>query len=213
MKITLGIVDDHSLFVSSLKLLIGTFPGFEVIATAVSGQSLLDSLSKLPTPPDIVLADVNMDEMNGLEVVQHIARRYPLVKQVALSMKDDDVSIIGMLRAGCCAYLLKGIDPAELERALLEVSHTGYYNADGSNIRYRRLAQDARREPGVHLSEKEKIFLKRACSDLTYKQIAAEMNLSERTIDGYRESLFAKLNVQSRVGMALEAIRLNFVTL
>jgi DNA-binding NarL/FixJ family response regulator len=213
MKITLALVDDHTLFLSSLPHLINTFPGLEVVATATSGQALLDRLASLPSPPDIVLVDVEMEEMNGLEVVRRLNQLYPLVRLVALSMKDDDLTIIGMLRAGCCAYLLKGMDPGELERALLEVYQTGYYNADGSNIRYRRLAQQARQEPGVHLTEKEKVFLRLACSDRTYKQIAGEMNLSERTIDGYRESLFGKLNVQSRVGMALEAIRLHFMQL
>jgi DNA-binding NarL/FixJ family response regulator len=213
MKITLGLVDDHTLFVSSLPLLIQTFPGFEVIVTALNGHTLLEQLGTLPAPPDILLVDVEMEEMNGLEVVTQVARRYPLVKMVALTMKDDDVTIIGMLRAGCCAYLLKGIDGVELEKALQEVHRTGYYNADGSNIRYRRLAREAREEPGVRLTEKEKTFLRLACSDLTYRQIAGEMNLSERTIDGYRESLFEKFKVQSRVGMVLEAIRFRYVQL
>jgi len=213
MKITLGLVDDHNLFLSSLPLLIGTLPDLEVIVKATSGPLLLQRLAAMPSPPDIILVDVEMEEMSGPEVAHRIAERYPLVKLVALTMKDDDISIIGMLRAGCCAYLLKGINPSELERALLEVYHTGFYNADGSNIRYRRLVREAQAEPGIVLSEKEKIFLRLACSDLTYKQIAGEMNLSERTIDGYRESLFEKFNVQSRVGMALEAIRLHIVQL
>ena len=124
----------------------------------------------------------------------------------------DDISVINMIKAGCCAYLLKDIHPDELEKALTEVYTKGYYNADVSNINYRRLILKTK-EDTVHFTEREKTFLKLACSDLTYKQISAEMHLSERTIDGYREALFEKLNVQSRVGMVLEALRRNLVSL
>ena len=213
MKITLGIVDDQKLFVKALFELIKSFQDFEVIVDCADGETFLQRLGALPELPDLVLVDVKMDGMSGPEVAQAIGQRFPLVRIVALSSMDDDVAIIRMLRAGCCAYLLKSIDDIELKRALLEVHQTGYYNADGSNIRYRRLAQEARQDPGIHLNVRETQFLKLACSDLTYKQIAAKMSVAERTVDGYRESLFEKFNVQSRVGMALEAIRLHFVQL
>jgi DNA-binding NarL/FixJ family response regulator len=158
----------------------------------------------------MVLVDVEMEEMDGREVVGHITAGYPLVRQIALSMRDDEASIIAMLRAGCCAYLMKGIDPDDLEKALIEVHKTGYYNADGLNIHYRRLVD---KQPGIQLNVRELDFLQRACGDRTYKQIASDMNLSERTIDGYRESLFGKFKVQSRVGMVLEGIRHRFVKL
>ena len=212
MKITLGILDDQKLFVRALFELIKSFQVFEVVVDCADGETFLQRLAALPASPDMVLVDVKMDAMSGPEVAQAISQRFPLIKMVALSSIDEDVAIIRMLRAGCCAYLLKSIDDTELKRALLEVHETGYYNADGSNIRYRRLAQEAR-QPGVHLNNRETQFLKLACSDLTYKQIAGRMSVSERTVDGYRESLFEKLNVQSRVGMALEAIRLHYVEL
>lgn len=213
MKITLGIVDDQKLFVRALFELIKSFEDFEVVVDCADGETFIQRLAALPAAPDMVLVDVKMDAMNGPEVAGAIGQRFPLIKMIALSSIDEDVAIIRMLRAGCCAYLLKSIDDVELKRALLEVHKMGFYNADGSNIRYRRLAQEARQEPGVHLNGRETQFLKLACSDLTYKQIAAKMSVSERTVDGYRESLFEKLNVQSRVGMALEAIRLQFVDL
>jgi DNA-binding NarL/FixJ family response regulator len=217
MKITLGIIDDHQLFVRSLALLIESFNGsdvtFEVVADALGAGEFLQRLATLPAPPDIVLVDVSMPEINGIWTAEKIARLYPLTRMIALSTKDDDITVISMFRAGCCAYLQKDIHPNELRRALVEVNAHGFYNADSTNIRYRRLNQAAREEPGILLSEKEKLFLQLSCSDLTYKQIAGEMNMSERTIDGYRESLFEKFNVQSRVGMALEAIRRNYVHL
>ena len=133
------------------------------------------------------------------------------MKLVALSMNDNDTVIIEMIKAGCCAYLLKETHPDELEKALQEIHIKGFYNGDVSNINFRRLLL-AEKE-AIHITEKEKQFLQHACSDLTYKQIAALMFLSERTIDGYREILFGKLKVQSRVGLAMEAIRRGLVTL
>lgn len=211
MEITIGIADDQQLFMQSLSLLVSSFPSFRVSVNALNGQLLLQQLAAMPDQPDIVLLDVNMPVMDGISTARAIAESYPLIRTAALSMKDDDITIISMFRAGCCAYLLKDMHPTELEKALLEIYSKGFYNADPSNITHRRKA--AQKEAPPVINEKEKTFLRLACSDRTYKQIASEMHLSERTIDGYRESLFEKLNVQSRVGLALEAIRRNIVSI
>ncbi len=213
MKINIGIADDHQLFLKSLSILIESFPAFAISVDAVNGEMLLKRLELMKEVPEIILLDVNMPVMDGPRTARLITEKYPALKVVALSMKDDDGSIINMIRAGCCAYLLKDIHPDELEKALLEVHKTGYYNADISNLRYRRLLLKQQNEEKIHFSDREKTFLKYACSDLTYKQIADKMHLAERTIDGYRESLFQKLNVQSRVGMVLEALRRELVSL
>ena len=212
MKINIGLVDDHQLFLASLKVLIESFPTFSIVLEALNGEALLKKLEFVTVLPDILLLDVNMPVMDGANTAIVISSKYPEIKMVALSMKDDDVSVIKMIKAGCCAYLLKDISSDELEKALMEVYNKGYYNADISNINYRRLILKTKEEEIV-FTERERAFLKLACSDLTYKQIAMQMHLSERTIDGYRESLFQKLNVQSRTGMALEALRRNLVSL
>ncbi len=209
-KVSVGIVDDHHLFVRSLGLLVNSFDGFETRVEALNGEQILERLKSLADLPDILLIDVNMPGPDGIYTASVITEKYPLIKLVALSMNDDDLSIIGMIRAGCCAYLLKGIHPTELERALKEVAETGYYNGDTYNTNYRRLLQHKGRREET-LNERELVFLKLSCSELTYKEVAAQMHLSERTIDGYRESVFAKLKVQSRVGMVLEALRLKLV--
>jgi DNA-binding NarL/FixJ family response regulator len=210
---TIGIADDHQLFLKSLGILIGGFAGCEIVMDALNGEDLIHKLSVTISKPDILLIDVNMPVMDGERTARSISRSYPQIKMVALSMKDDDLSVIRMLRAGCCSYLLKDIHPTELEKALKEVYTRGYYNADTSNVNFRRLIIRENDTATLKISEREKEFLRLACSDMTYKEIAAEMILSERTIDGYRETLFEKLNVKSRVGMALEAIRRDLVTL
>ncbi|MDR6571015.1 two component transcriptional regulator, LuxR family [Chitinophaga ginsengisegetis] len=211
MKINIGIADDHQLFLKSLSLLVSGFAGFHIVAEAMNGREMLDKLAQLPALPDILLLDVNMPVMDGARATEAVLKLYPTVKVVALSMKDNDATIIEMLKAGCCAYLLKDIHPTELEKALTEIYTTGQYNNDASNVNYRRLLLQS--EQKQTLTEREREFLHLACSDLTYKAIAAKMNVTERTVDGYREILFNKLNVQSRTGMVLEALRRQLVTL
>ena len=213
MKITIGIADDHTLFLRSLSTLINGIPSFEVILEALNGEELLKELRRGVPAPDILLLDVGMPVLNGIKTAEIIAADYPTIKTVALSMKADDTTIISMFKAGCCSYLLKEIRPDELEKALLEIHAHGYYNADAINFNYRRLMHKNDENNGLSLSAREKEFLKYACSDLTYKEIATRMFVAERTIDGYRDTLFQKMNVKSRVGMALEAIRQNLVTL
>lgn len=211
MKTPIGIVDDHQLFLKSLSMMLKSFEIYDVVVEAVNGKELQDKFPKLPVKPAIMLIDVNMPLVNGVETAQWLHTTYPGIKLVALSMNDSDNIIIDMIKAGCCAYLLKETHPDELEKALYEIHTKGFYNGDVSNINFRRLLQSEK--DSVVITEKEKAFLQYACSDLTYKEIAGLMFLSERTIDGYRETLFNKMKVQSRVGLAMEAIRRGLVSL
>ena len=211
--INIGIIDDHQLFVKSLGLMLESFTNYNVVIEAFNGKDLQEKMKQKITVPDIILIDVNMPQMNGYETAKWLNEHYPQIKLVALSMNDDDHTIIDMIKAGCCAYLMKDTHPNELEKALTEINEKGYYNGDASNINYRRLMKSEQEKESLNINDRERNFLRLACSDKTYKQIASEMNLSERTIDGYREVLFQKLKVQSRVGLCLEAIRKQIVSL
>lgn len=211
MKIKIGIVDDHQLFLKSLVLMLQSFQNYDVVIEACNGKKLQEKIKNKKSIPEIMLVDVNMPVMDGVETATWLNENYPTIKLVALSQNDGDRAIIGMLKAGCCAYLLKDTHPNELEKALNEIYSKGFYNADASNINFRRFLQ--LEKESFRITDKEKKFLQLACSDETYKQIAGKMNLSERTIEGYRETLFQKFNVQSRVGLVLEAIRRELVTL
>ena len=202
--IRIGIADDHQLFVKSVSLLLHAIGGFEVVLEAANGHALMDALAKSNQPPDIILLDVNMPLMNGIETAAALIKTYPLIKVVALSMNTDDISLIGMIRNGCCAYLMKDISPAELQKALQEVHSKGYYNSENMQHNMHKLMTQNTQDL---FSEKELQFIKLACSDDTYREIALQMKVSERSVDMYREKVFEKLGVSSRTGMALEAVR------
>lgn len=213
MKVKIGIIDDHQLFLKSLGLMLSSFNNYDVVLEALNGKDMQEKIRNKKSVPEIMLIDVNMPVMDGIATAQWLNENYPAMKLVALSMNNNDNTIINMLKAGCCTYLLKDTHPDELEKALNEIAVSGRYNTDAGSINYRRLIVSKSGNEDLHLNEKEKIFLRLTCSDLPYKQIADEMKLSEGTIDGYRAMLFKKFNVQSRVGLVLEAIKRNLITL
>lgn len=213
MQTRIGIVDDHQLFLKSLTLLLETFGEYLVVVEALNGMDLQEKMKSLDELPELMLIDVEMPKMDGVETATWLNETYPAIRLIALSMNDTEGLVIEMLKAGCCAYLLKDTHPTEFERALIEVRKNGYYNADARNILFRRMLKHADDSPSLHVNSKERTFLKLACSDLTYKQIAEEMQVSQRTVDGYRESLFHKFNVQSRVGLCMEALKKGIVKL
>ena len=213
MKTTIGLVDDHQLFLKSLGLMLASFNNYEVVIEASNGKELQTRLLASTIIPQVMLIDVAMPIMDGIATAKWLSINYPNIKLVALSMNDNDSSIISMIKSGCCAYLLKDTHPTELEKALDEIVKNGYYNGDISNVNYKRLLLAETKIEQLGITEREKEFLKLACSDMTYKQIASILQVNERSVDSYRETLFQKLKVQSRVGMALEAIRRGLVKL
>lgn len=211
MQYELAITDDHRLFTKSFEMMLNSFEKFWVTLEAHSGVELQQKLRSIKRLPDILLLDVSMPDMTGVEIAEWVADNYPGIKIAAVTMNDNDKCILAMLKAGCCSYILKNIHPSELEKALLEIAEKGYYNADTTNINFRRLIHAQNDE--VLLTERERQFLELACSDDTYKNIAGRMKVAQRTVDGYRDNIFKKFNVESRTGMVLEAVRRGLIRL
>ncbi|PZR29358.1 MAG: DNA-binding response regulator [Citrobacter freundii] len=207
-KIQVAIADDHSLLRNALAKLIGTFEGYTVIFEADNGKDLRNKIMQ-NVVPDIVLLDINMPEMDGFETTQWLHKNYPHIRILALSMLSDEKTIIKMFRLGAKGYLLKNTDPGELKQALDSIVDKNVYLSEYvSGKLVMGLHQEA--EPTskeVVLQEKEREFLRWVCSELSYKEIAEKMFLSPRTIDDYRQSLFNKLKVHSRVGLVMYAIK------
>ena len=209
IKTPLLIVDDHLLFSQALTGLINRFKKFKVLDQLENGQKLINYFKANNPLPEIVLMDINMPILNGIEATEWLKVNYPDVKVLALTMNDEESIIIKMLRAGACGYLLKDIQPKILLEALNQIKEKGVFYTDDITETLIR----AKKEEDIVLKQREIDFLTLACSDLTYKEIASKMALSPKTIDGYREVLFDKFNVASRVGMVLYAIKEKIVEL
>jgi DNA-binding NarL/FixJ family response regulator len=214
---SVAIVDDHVLLRNGLANLIRGLETYAVLFEANNGKDFIKQLQPRYLP-DIVLLDINMPEMDGYEIALWLKRNYPGIKILALSMYDNENAIIRMMKNGAKGYILKDIDPLEFRHALDSLMRKGFYYSElvtGKLIH----AVNQLDEPEetlknlISLNDREIEFLKLACTEMTYKEIAEKMYLSARTIDGYRDALFEKLNVKSRVGLVLYAIKNSIVCL
>ena len=207
-KIQVAVADDHSLLRQALAKLINSFENFTVLFEANNGNEIKAKLGK-HIIPDIVLLDVNMPDMDGYETAQWLHNNFPQVKVLALSMFSDENIIIRMLKLGAKGYILKNAEPEELKDALNSVLEKDFYLSEYiSGKIVSGLNKDLDRpDDRVTLSEKEKELLRWICSEMTYKDIAGKMFVSPRTLDDYRNNLFEKLKVKTRVGLVLYAIR------
>lgn len=211
--IKIALVDDHVILRKSLSVLIGMLQDFNVMMEAGNGKEFIDQLNK-DNIPDIVLMDITMPVMDGVETTKWVKQNHPNIKVVALSMIKNDLIIIRMLKNGARGYILKDCEPEELRYALREVHEKGYFYNE--LVTPRMKVKEVDKEEPVQksmINEGELSFLRWACTEKTYKEIADEMGVSARTVDGYRDALFQKLNVTTRVGLAIYAIRHELVTL
>lgn len=208
----LALVDDHILLRTGLAELVRNL-GHQVILEASHGEELIEKL-EIAALPEVVLMDINMPVKDGYETTLWLKKNHPKIKVLALSMYDSEASVIRMLKNGAKGYILKDSDPAELQTAIQTLVERGFYYSElvTGDILSSALHPDADSDhPSHRLNEREITFLQLACSELTYKEIAEKMFISPRTVDGYRDSLFEKLNVKTRVGLVLFAIRQKLV--
>jgi DNA-binding NarL/FixJ family response regulator len=207
---TIALADDHVLLRKGLVSLVQNL-GYKVVLETDNGQELIDKLQAGVAEPDLVLMDINMPVKDGYEATRWLKENKPLIKVLALSMYDDENAIMKMLKNGARGYILKDSEPGELRMALDAVVNKGYYYSElvtGKLIHSINKSDDEAADGNLSkLTEREIDFLKLACSELTYKEIASQMHLSPRTIDGYRDALFEKLNIKTRTGLVVYAIK------
>lgn len=215
-KIQVIVVDDHQLMARGICDLVNSVLGYQVLYEARNGKELIQYLENDKHDfPDIILLDINMPVMNGFQTMDWMQQYHPEIPVLALTINDDDASVINMLRRGVRGYLLKTSDSEELVAAMETILKRGFYS---SEIASARLLNNIVKRNGkvlqdMELKERELEFLKLACTDDTYVQIADKMCLSPKTVDHYREALFEKFNVRSRVGLVLFAIKNKLVSM
>ena len=204
-KVKVAIVDDHQLVTKALERMLSGYEDLDVTHTSSNGDAFLSQLQSGNIDPEVVLMDVNMPVKNGVETTLEVTKNFPNVKVIALTMEDSEATIIQMLNAGAKGYLLKDMHPDTLVDAIKIVSKDGTFYTDVVTQKLLKIKAEKKVNDDIlsQLKESEIEFMKLACSELTYKEIADRMNLSPRTIDGYRDSVFLKLNVKSRVGIVL----------
>jgi len=198
------VVDDHTLLSQAISGLVNSFEDFQVLYTCKHGQEFIDQLAFPEKRPDIVLMDVNMPIMDGIETTAHLKDHFPEIKVLALSVEEEEHVILKMLRAGAKGYLLKDTEKSVLHQALQEVATQGYYH---TNTVSQILVKSLDTDNALALKEREIEFIKHACTEMTYNEIAEKMFLSPKTVQGYRDSVFSKLNLKNRTGLVIYAIR------
>ena len=213
---TIVLTDDHSLLRNGLAELVKSL-GHTVLFEADNGKDFIAKLNANDLP-EVVLMDINMPEMDGFETTQWLKQNHPEVKVLALSMYDNETSIIRMLKCGAKGYILKDSEPAELKAAIAAIMDKGFYYSDlvSGKLMHAINKMDDNGDglkSLVSLNDRETDFLKYTCTEMTYKEIADKMFVSPRTIDGYRDALFDKLQVKTRVGLVMYAIKNGIVNL
>jgi two-component system invasion response regulator UvrY len=209
-KTSVALVDDHVLLRGGLASVVNSFIEYSVIFQADNGKHFIEQI-EIFGAPTVVLMDINMPQMDGYLTTRWIKDNFPSVYILGLSMYDDENAIVRMYKAGASGYILKDCEPLQLKNALDSLTTKGFYYSEviTSSLIHSisKLIDGNKQNESVGLSDREIEFLKLACTEMTYKEIAEKMFLSPRTIDGYRDNLFEKLNIKTRVGLVMYAIK------
>lgn len=200
-KIKIAIVDDHQLVSKAIEEMLTNQPQFSVVCNCGNGDEFLEQMEISTFRPDVVLMDI--------ETTKAATEKYPGIKILALSVDDSEHTIIKMIKAGAVGYLLKDMSPEILFKAIEEVHTSGTFDPDflHQNLAKAKMEEDTIQAILADLKDKEIQLLKLCCTELTYKEIADRMLVSPKTVDGYRDSLFIKLGVKSRIGIAMFALK------
>jgi two-component system invasion response regulator UvrY len=210
--VSVAIADDHLLVRETVMEYLQNLGGITFTHQASNGQELLKLLEQSDSLPDVCMVDIMMHPMNGLEVVSRIRSRWSSIKILVLSAFLSEELMVNMIMAGANGYLTKDNHPKEIRKAIFEIHSCGIYNTE---LFSPRLIAAVRSNNLVlpQLTEKEIQLMKLSISDLPYHAIAEIMHATPKSIEGYRYKLFQKLGVNSRVGLALAAIRFGLISL
>lgn len=208
--INLAIADDHEIFREGLCMFINKIPDFDLLGEARNGVEILTLLRRKPI--DVVLMDIKMPEMNGVEATRKIRKDYPDTKVIALSMYDDEQSILSMYEAGVSGYLLKNTNIIQFETAVRTVYNCGNYFSNDATLKLIQNAAKGKNSSGAeNFNDREIEIIKMLCEQKSSKEIADKICLSIRTVEGYRMKIMKKINAKNHSGIVLYAIKAGII--
>jgi len=212
--IKVGVVDDHALFLEGIRLLMSKIEETELLFDAQSGSEALEILEK--QKPDVLLLDLDMPEMNGIDTFKRIHELYPQLKVLILTMHREERMISYLMELGASGYLLKDSTRQVLRDAIISVHEKGMYYSDNvSRAILSGLKRRSRQEPKlgqtIVLSRREQEILELIAEGYPNKEIADKLFISDRTVDGHRTNLLQKFNVHNTAKLVMEAVRKGFL--
>lgn len=215
--IHLALIDDHVITRKGIKTIIELNRDIKVVAEASNGKELLDLLATAKTLPDIIILDISMPIMNGYTTIDLLREKYPSIKIIIFSLLFEEDTVIDMIARGASGFINKSADPSTLAKSIIKVHTTGFYISDLAKKEYFRNDISGKKRNGFSgkhfLSPKEVEFIRLASSNLSYKEIAEKMEVSPKTIENYRDSLFQKLEIKNRAALALYGFKNGLINL
>jgi len=203
-RIPIAIADDHSVVRKGLVDFIDSWGGFTVVLEAGNGMVLLENLEQAKQFPELCILDMNMPVMNGFETFKEIKKRWPDFKVLILSVSISEYTATTMINLGANGFLSKDCDPENIRKALWSIYKEGYYY---SSLIPKKIFEKAKGNIQLKITCRETEFLNLCCTDMGYKTIADRMGISIRTVESYRDSLYKKLNVKTRMGLMIFALK------
>ncbi len=215
--ITVALTDDHIVTRKGIKAILELNPGIQVTLEASNGKELLSKLSGTEHLPDIIILDISMPVMNGFDTINELSEKYPASRIIIFSLLCHEDTVINMVTHGACGFISKSADPSTLSAAVIAVHKSGFYLGDLVKKEYLRKQLGNKNKLGFngneYLTVKELEFLRLATTNMSYKEIAEHMEVSTKTVENYRDSLFDKLAINNRAALAIYGLKNGLITL
>lgn len=215
--ISIALVDDHIVARRGLKAVFEIENDIKVVLEASNGKELIDSLADSKELPEIIILDINMPVLSGIDVIDQIKSKYPGISILIFSLLYNEDTVINMITKGACGYLSKNTDPAIFPSVIRQVHNSGFYLGDLVKKDFFKRHGSTKLKAGFYgkefLTAKEVEFIKLASSNLGYKEIAEKLGINPKTVQNYRDSLFQKLEINNRAALTVYAFQSGIVNL
>jgi DNA-binding NarL/FixJ family response regulator len=214
-KIRVALVDDQRLFREGLAALLRSIEAFDFVGDYEHGKAFLDALGRMPEPPHVAVVDMNMPEMNGAELTEALQKLHPRIRVIILSVYDQERFVYKMVEAGAAGYLFKNCDMDELVLAINTTAKSGFYFNEAvlaairNGAKYKGAPLRNVNNIAIELTDREHEVLQMICREYTNPEIAEQLHISPRTVDGHRNNLLAKTGSRNTAGLVLFAVSNN----